>query len=348
MFSRFNLRKTKALLAAGIAVLALSSCLERSAGPAPVTMLGTRLDSPTGAVMVQKDDTLWSLSQRYRLPLRDIIDINGLAPPYALSAGQRIRLPAPTEHRVGHHDTLTRLARMYQVSVGHLVKANNLQSPYRISVGQVIRIPASKAAQVARRDDAIEAERAVTSALSDRIEAETLPPPRMESVRAEPLSAPVQRQPMMQQPVSPPQPATVMAQPKPVMTTLAPSARPDFVWPLRGKVVSGYGAKDGGLYNDGINIAAPRGTPVAAAAEGTVVYVGDQLGSYGNLVLIRHGGGMVTAYAHMGSVNVAKGMRVRKGQPIGTVGSSGTVSSAQLHFEIRKGSQTLDPKKFLG
>lgn len=320
----------------------------RATGPAPVTMLGTRLDSPAGAVMVQQNDTLWSLSQRYRLPLRDIIDLNGLSPPYALSTGQRILLPAPTEHKVGRHDTLTRLARMYQVPVASLVKANNLRSPYHIATGQVIRIPASKAAQTARRNDAAEAERVVSAGLSSGIEAEALPPPRPQAVSAEPLTPSAQRSKPQQQPVQPAPQATLMTQAKPVATTIAPSARPDFVWPLRGKVVSGYGPKEGGLYNDGINIAAPRGTPVAAAAEGTVVYVGDQLGSYGNLVLIRHSGGMVTAYAHMGSVAVSKGDRVRKGQPIGTVGSSGTVSSAQLHFEVRKGARTMDPEKFLG
>ena len=93
---------------------------------------------------------------------------------------------------------------------------------------------------------------------------------------------------------------------------------------------------------------APRGTPVLAAADGTVVYVGDKLQSYGNLVLIRHTGGMVTAYAHLNSVNVRQGAMVRRGQAIGAVGSTGTVANAQLHFEVRKGKDTLDPKSYLG
>jgi len=126
------------------------------------------------------------------------------------------------------------------------------------------------------------------------------------------------------------------------------SRRSDFIWPVRGQVISSYGPKEGGLYNDGINIAAPRGTPVLAAADGTVVYVGDKLQSYGNLVLIRHTGGMVTAYAHLNSVNVRQGAMVRRGQAIGAVGSTGTVANAQLHFEVRKGKDTLDPKSYLG
>lgn len=121
-----------------------------------------------------------------------------------------------------------------------------------------------------------------------------------------------------------------------------------FIWPVRGQVVSGYGPKKGGLYNDGINIAAPRNTPVAAAADGVVAYVGNGIASYGNLVLIRHGGGVVTAYAHLADVKVKAGMPVKKGQPIGAVGSSGAVESAQLHFEIRRGGDAVDPRKFLG
>jgi murein DD-endopeptidase MepM/ murein hydrolase activator NlpD len=118
-------------------------------------------------------------------------------------------------------------------------------------------------------------------------------------------------------------------------------------WPVRGRVISGYGPKDGGTYNDGINIAAPRGTPVAAAGDGTVAYVGHSLESYGNLVLIRHGGGVVTAYAHLGAVRVKQGMIVKKGQLIGAVGATGAVTAAQLHFEVRRGGEPINPAQYL-
>lgn len=121
-----------------------------------------------------------------------------------------------------------------------------------------------------------------------------------------------------------------------------------FLWPVRGRVVSGFGPKDGGLYNDGINIAAPKGTPVKAAADGTVAYVGNGLGSYGNLVLIRHAGGVMTAYAHMSAVRVTQGMTVRKGEAIGAVGATGAVASSQLHFEIRSRGSAVDPSRYLG
>jgi murein DD-endopeptidase MepM/ murein hydrolase activator NlpD len=122
----------------------------------------------------------------------------------------------------------------------------------------------------------------------------------------------------------------------------------NFIWPIHGRIISAYGSKTGGLYNDGINIAAPEGTSVAASADGIVAYVGSALGSYGNLVLIRHGGGVITAYAHLGAVRVHQGMRIRKGQEIGAVGATGDVTSAQLHFEIRRGGEAVDPARYLG
>ena len=143
----------------------------------------------------------------------------------------------------------------------------------------------------------------------------------------------------------PAMPPVIAAAPPPLMPSSPPGS---FLWPVRGKVVSGYGAKADGLFNDGINVAAPHGTPVAAAADGTVAYVGDALGSYGNLVLVRHGGGMVTAYAHLATVGVKRGSLVRRGQTIGTVGSTGSADTAQLHFEIRRGTETLDPRRHLG
>jgi len=101
------------------------------------------------------------------------------------------------------------------------------------------------------------------------------------------------------------------------------------------------------MYNDGINIAAPKGTPVVAAQDGQVVYADDGLSGYGNLILIRHQGGLVTAYAHLQNMAVGKGALVRQGQPVGTVGSSGNVATSQLHFEVRRGKDTIDPAKYL-
>ncbi|MGQ3030199.1 MAG: murein hydrolase activator EnvC family protein, partial [Ferrovibrionaceae bacterium] len=120
-----------------------------------------------------------------------------------------------------------------------------------------------------------------------------------------------------------------------------------FSWPVKGRVLSGYGPTADGLHNDGINIAARKGEPVRAADGGTVVYAGDGMKGFGHLVLIRHANGFVTAYAHNDVLLVRKGASVRRGQIIARAGQSGGVSEPQVHFEIRKGVQAVNPLALL-
>ena len=120
-----------------------------------------------------------------------------------------------------------------------------------------------------------------------------------------------------------------------------------FAWPVNGPVISGFGATSGGARNDGINIAAPRGTPIHASAGGTVTYAGSELKDYGNLVLIKHADGYVTAYAHADRLIVGKGDVVTKGEVIGYAGKTGDVSTPQLHFEIRHDTAPVDPRNLL-
>jgi murein DD-endopeptidase MepM/ murein hydrolase activator NlpD len=117
---------------------------------------------------------------------------------------------------------------------------------------------------------------------------------------------------------------------------------------VRGRVVSTFGRKGGGLVNDGVNIAAPLGTPIRAAHAGTVVYVGNEVRGFGNLILIRDGSGLVTAYAHADAVAVRQGQTVREGQVIGRVGRTGAVSTPQLHFQVRRDGRPVDPMRYLG
>jgi murein DD-endopeptidase MepM/ murein hydrolase activator NlpD len=121
----------------------------------------------------------------------------------------------------------------------------------------------------------------------------------------------------------------------------------EFRWPVRGRVVLNYGPQQGGGKNDGINIAVPAGTPIKAAENGVVAYAGSELKGYGKLVLIRHDGDFVTAYAHNSEIDVKRGDKVTRGQVIGKAGQSGDVTQPQLHFEIRKGSTPIDPMTHL-
>lgn len=116
-----------------------------------------------------------------------------------------------------------------------------------------------------------------------------------------------------------------------------------FDWPVEGKVISRYG-KVGNRFNDGINIAAPFGTPVVVAAEGKVIYIGENIEGYGNMVIVKHEGDYMTAYAHLKDVVVERGAKVKRGESLGTVGQSGNINQSQLHFSIRKGKKTIDPE----
>ncbi|MBM3518619.1 MAG: LysM peptidoglycan-binding domain-containing M23 family metallopeptidase [Alphaproteobacteria bacterium] len=139
----------------------------------------------------------------------------------------------------------------------------------------------------------------------------------------------------------------------PVVATLGPgtpsprTGKLRFQWPVQGEVLSTFGPKGRGLHNDGINIAVPVGTEVRAAESGVVAYVGNELRGFGHLVLIRHTDGWVTAYAHNAEILVERGVRVERGQLIARAGASGHVSRPQLHFEVRKGVDAVDPLRHL-
>jgi murein DD-endopeptidase MepM/ murein hydrolase activator NlpD len=170
------------------------------------------------------------------------------------------------------------------------------------------------------------------------------PPPQLAAIAP---PAPEAATPPALAPVEP-----VVAAPPPRDTTPVgpppPRAGKTFLWPLRGRVIATFGEQGRGLHNDGLNIAAPRGTPIRAAENGVVAYAGNEIRGFGNLLLVRHAGGYVTAYAHADTLLVKRGDTVHRGQTIARVGATGSVTEPQLHFEIREGSQPVDPQRFLG
>jgi murein DD-endopeptidase MepM/ murein hydrolase activator NlpD len=147
-------------------------------------------------------------------------------------------------------------------------------------------------------------------------------------------------------PLPTPRPAPSQPVYRPTSYQPAPGAVA-FAWPVSGRVIADYGIEANGARNDGINIAAPMNAPIRAAASGTVTYSGNELKDYGNLVLIKHADGYVTAYAHADRLLVSRGDFVAKGQVIGYAGQTGDVSSPQLHFEIRHDTQPVNPRSYL-
>ena len=133
----------------------------------------------------------------------------------------------------------------------------------------------------------------------------------------------------------------------PLPAVAAQSSGGRFPWPVHGRILANYGSSTGGTRNEGINIAAPLGTPVRSIDGGTVAYVGNEVKGYGNLVLVKHTNGWISAYAHLDGVMVKKGDTVGAGEVIGKVGDTGGVGEPQLHFELRRGQKPVDPKEFL-
>ena len=291
--------------------------------------------TPTGQVVtVQAGDTVYALSRRYGVAVRDILQANDLAPPYHLLIGQTVQLPAQRTHLVRGGDTIYGISRLYGITTSELVRANELQEPYQLFVGQRLELPAG--------DGSVPAPPAPASEPQEVEVAIAVPEPTPEPTTFSGAGVPLPK-PKPAVPVTVPQGTT-----GPVTVADIPERTGGkFSWPVEGPLLSSFGPKDNGLHNDGINIAAPAGTPVLAAEDGVVAYVGDELGGFGNLVLLRHGDGWVTAYAHNADIRVARGQRVSRGQLIATVGATGGVDNPQTHFEIRKGTNAVNPMLYL-
>jgi murein DD-endopeptidase MepM/ murein hydrolase activator NlpD len=212
-------------------------------------------------------------------------------------------------------DTVEALSFKYGVPIQTIVERNRLQPPHRLRAGQNLEMPGAKYVPDSVPDAA------TASAAPGPVKREGLAPPPAQGET--PRSAAPAGQPT---PLSPaPQSVTVPATPP-----------PRFVWPVHGKVVSNYGTTTAGQKNDGIDIEAQKGAPVKAADSGTVVYAGNEVRGMGNLVLVSHKGGWITAYANNESLQVKKGDAVKKGQAIAKADS-------RVHFEVRRSNKTLDP-----
>ena len=218
--------------------------------------------------------------------------------------------------------------------VAELARANGLASTSKLKLGMKLTVPGARTAAVALPAQPA----AIQPAAAQPVAALAPPATKLAAAGGPPQSA------RLAQATTAVEDTAVAT---PVKATEATGALPTFRWPVRGKVITSYGAKTNGKSNDGINLAVPEGTPVKAAEDGVVAYSGNELKGYGNLVLVRHSNGYVTAYAHASELLVKRGDTIKRGQIIAKSGQSGEVGSPQLHFEIRKGSSPVDPLQFL-
>lgn len=308
-------------------------------------------------IIVGTSDTLDVLARRYRVTPAAILAANGYKGPRVLSPGQQLIIPPPTAtvaavppppapaapaapvakpaaaaaagvHFVNKGDTLASIARHNHVTVADLARANNLDPSAKLKLGTKLTVPAARTAAATAPAAPVPAAQPVAAAA---LPATRLAAAAPQSARLAQATGKVEDKP----------------EETPVKASEATGALPTFRWPARGKVIASYGAKTNGKANDGINLAVPEGTPIKAAEDGVVAYSGNELKGYGNLILVRHSNGYVTAYAHASELLVKRGDTIKRGQVIAKSGQSGEVASPQLHFEIRKGSMPVDPLQFL-
>ena len=283
-----------------------------------------------GEIEVQRGDSLYILARRHGVPLRGLIQSNRLTAPYVIYPGQRLKLPVSRFHLVSKGQTVYQISRLHDVDMGSLVRINKIEPPYRVAQGQQLRLP--------------DARKAITKTKAGSRVAKS------PSGSARPAPQWVAARSNGRLPEKPPTPPKRTRWNKSASVPIkAPPARASrkFLWPLQGKVIVSFGARAGGLHNDGINIAARKGASIRAAENGVVAYTGNQLQGFGNLVLLKHAGGWMSAYAHSSRILVKRGDIVRRGQTIARVGRTGNVSTPQLHFELRRGEHAVNPKKHL-
>ncbi len=272
-----------------------------------------RFAAADGHYVVMTGDTVSEIAQRFGLTMGQVVSLNGLSDADHIFAGQVLRVQRGSASQgpvylVRRGDNLSTIAALHGTSTAELMRANPGVVPSRLAVGSQLSLPDRKTGST----------RTVVAA-----------------------AAPPSPAPMPQQ--------VAKAPTRPVLTEAQPPTLSGygFVWPVSGPVVSEFGRYPNGVRNDGINISAPVGTAVRAAENGIVIYAGEEIKALGRMLLVRHEGDYLTTYAHLDEIRAEVGERVQRGQTIATVGRSGRVDSPQLHFQLRVGTEPLDPSRHL-
>ena len=311
-----------------------------------------RLPEQPGVYVVQKGDSFGSIAQRLGLEAWVLAEANHVKPPYAVQPGQRLTVPKASTGIVVAATAGVASKPTPANSKALAVRAEPVRPP-ATEIVSTATVPSAPRSSV----EAVPLATPLATPLDAPARAEQAPPSTMlpsqpvpspvAVVRTEPEEAPKPK-PVVHARMLTPEPAA-RAMPAVARATMEPPARAGrhFAWPVKGKLISSFGPQSGGLHNDGLNIAAEPGAKVVAAENGVVAYAGGDLKGFGNLLLVKHAGGFVTAYAHNDKLLVKKGDTVRRGQPIATVGDSGAVNRPQVHFQVRQGAHAVDPRPLM-
>lgn len=278
-------------------------------------------DVPDSEYRVRPGDSLRRISDRTGAGSEAIARANGLSAPFMIRTGQTLVIPGGRYHRVKTGETGIAIARAYGVSWDRVIALNDLSEPYVLRLGQRLLIPSTTEVRAMTLEE---------RAAAFKLDIDDL------ITGAEPALA------------KNAQPARPVRTARKAVPSTVPVATPAtftgrFSWPLTGPILARFGPQGQGRVNEGINIAAPAGTPILAAADGVVAYVGSEIAVYGGLILIKHGGNWITTYGHAEELLVTRGQAVKRGQIIGRAGETGSAREPQLHFEIRRGRRPVDP-----
>ena len=358
-----SLRRRLLRAAAAVALAGLTgACGGDPQTAAPVILKGTAPEGvasaspPTAApstksrrIVVRRGQSLGGIARDFRVPQRTIIAANQLKPPYKIQAGQRLTIPGASDPPAPQAIAATKSP---MPTAEPPVAATKPPAPPTESTTAAKRPPPAVAPGRTTRevipldDPAPPANPAASARMA-------VPPPAASgSAKPSPppkLSAAEKPPPKVSAAEKPPPKTSAAEQPRAETAAAQPPRAGDghFPWPVRGPILAGYGAAQGGGQNNGINIAAPRGAAIRAVDAGVVAYAGNEIRGYGNLVLVKHPNGFISAYAHSDELLVKRGDKVGRGQVIAKVGATGGVSEPQLHFELRRGKRAVDPRDFL-
>jgi len=277
---------------------------------------------------VQRGDHVDELARNFSTTRDALLDANHIRSPFVIRPGQIIKVPVAKAYVARTGDTLAGVAQRFSVSASELAQLNHMSEREVLTAGQQIGLPSSM------RDRG--PQRLMNTPYTQPRYAYAPPPNRTYTSHGYVTQVP-------QQPTMVPDagyhamPQAPVAEAAPTLTDaqVTAAARGRFVWPVRGDIVKKFGPLGIGQRNDGVDIKAAQGTDVRAAAPGEVVYAGNQVPGFGNLVLIKHSDGWVTAYAHLENVSVQMRQQVAQGQTVGSVGMTGGLTEPELHFEVR-------------
>ncbi|HEY2177492.1 MAG TPA: LysM peptidoglycan-binding domain-containing M23 family metallopeptidase, partial [Caulobacteraceae bacterium] len=297
--------------------------------------------------VVQKGDHLDAIARDLHTTRRELVEANRLGESYAIRPGRHLKVPVAKAYVAVSGDTMGGVAKRFGVNLAELSTLNDLPERGRLTPGMFIALPDTyedhgpQRVTVTEEAYAAPRPRAVYQTAPPPPRAASIPPasngyvPSQYALAAAAAARARAAQPAPTYTPAPYAPYRPAEPPAANQAAMISAGTGRFVWPARGQILSGFGVTGVGRRNDGVDIGAAAGSTVAAAAAGEVVYAGDQVPGFGNLVLIKHASGWVSAYAHLGTVDVKMRQTVYQGEPIGTVGMTGGVSAPQLHFEIR-------------